>query len=189
MNKSVSKTLAAILVTLVSLFAALRPAEAGVPPNSTTTALTVSSSSVTAGTAVTLTATVTGSPAVTKGQVTFCDSTATYCDGAAVFGVAQVTSSSTATLKLVLGVGTYSIQAVYGGATNTDGPAGSTSSAQSVTVNGNASYATHTAITSSGSAGNYTLTGTVTAFGKVVPTGNVNFLDTQQQCHRSLCRL
>jgi hypothetical protein len=179
MNKFVATTLAAILVSLVSLIATQRPVQAGYP-DTTTTTLAVSSSSVAAGTVVTLTATVTSSYSVTvaEGQVTFCDATATYCDGTALFGVAQMTSNGTATLRFVPGVGSYSIQAVYGGAWSNGYPLPSTSSAQTVTVTGNASYATSTAIAASGSAGNYTLTGTVTAFGELVPTGNVNFLDT-----------
>jgi Big-like domain-containing protein/VCBS repeat protein len=178
MNTSISRNLLLILLALVFVFAGLPSAQAATSIT-TTSALTVSSSSITAGTAVTLTATVTGTSPVTVGQVTFCDSTAAHCDGPAVFGVAQVTSSSTATLKLILGVGTYSIKAVYSGAPRAAVVVlSSTSTAQSLTVTGNANYATSTAIASSGSVGNYTLTGTITAFGEIVPTGDINFLDT-----------
>jgi hypothetical protein len=179
MNTSISRASHLILLALAFVFAGLRSAQA-VPTITTTTALAVSSSSVNAGTAVTLTATVTGTSSVTVGQVSFCDSTATYCDGPALFGTAQVTSGSTATLKVILGVGTYSIQAVYSGAPHaTTAILGSTSTAQSVTVSGVANYTTSTAIASpTGSVGNYTLTGTITAFGEIDPTGNINFLDT-----------
>jgi hypothetical protein len=175
-----AKALHAILLTLMFTVAGVRPAEAEFPINTTTTSLTVSSSSVTAGTAVTLTATLMGNQApVTVGQVKFCDATAAQCDGAGLFGVAQVTTNQTATLKLVLGVGSYSIQAFYEGSF----PIGllnlpSNSPAQSVTVTGAANYATSTAIAAGGNAAGYTLTGTVTGFGKVATTGKVSFLDT-----------
>src|SRR5277367_4689872 len=77
----------------------------------TTTTLAITpDSSVAAGTAVTLTATVTraGTP-ITAGSVTFCNAAAS-CPGPGVLGVAQVTSNGTATLKLILGVGTYNVQ-------------------------------------------------------------------------------
>jgi hypothetical protein len=143
---------------------------------STTTALALSSNSVSAGNPVTLTATVTGEPyAVTKGLVTFCDATAARCDGAAVFGTAQVTSASTASVVLTLGVGTYSISAVFKGFIGTGA---STSSAQAFTVVGNASYLSSTAIGATGSVGSYTLVGTVNAFGKPPMAATVSFIDT-----------
>jgi hypothetical protein len=143
--------------------------------NPTTTTLSVSSSSVTAGTAVTLTATVSGQLLpVTKGQVAFCNAAAVYCDGAAVFGIAQVTSGGTAAITRTLGVGSYTIQAVF---SSIAGTAGSTSSPQVITVTGAANYGSSTAIAASGGAGNYTLTATVTAFGSQTATGTVSFLD------------
>jgi FG-GAP-like repeat/Bacterial Ig-like domain (group 3) len=146
----------------------------------TTTTLSFSSSSVTAGTAVTLTATVTGNPiSPTNGQVIFCNAGAAHCDGAAVFGVAQVTSTNTAIIKLRLGVGTYSIKAVFEGTVAGGGGfTASTSAAQSVTVTAISSFVSATQIAASGSVGNYTLTGTVAVFGNPAPTGTVSFLDT-----------
>jgi hypothetical protein len=136
----------------------------------------VSSSNVTAGMTVTLTATVTGqfSP-VTKGQVAFCDARATHCDGAAVIGIAQVTGDSTAAIARTLGVGSYTIQAVFSGFA---GAGGSISSPQAITVTGAASYDSRTAIAASGGVGNYTLTATLTAFGGQTTTGTISFLDT-----------
>jgi hypothetical protein len=52
------------------------------------------------------------------------------------------------------------------------------SAPQLLTVDGNASYLSFSHIASSGTPGNYTLIGAVTAFGKNVPTGTVSFLDT-----------
>ena len=50
--------------------------------------------------------------------------------------------------------------------------------AAALTVDANASYLSLSDIASSGTPGNYTLTGMVAAFGKHVPTGTVSFLDT-----------
>ncbi len=144
--------------------------------SATTTALTLSSPSVVSGTPVTLSATVlVGSTPATSGTVLFCDATAARCEDTAIFGTAQLKPNGTAALKLTLGVGQYSIDAVFQ-STNPDQR--SVSSAQSLTVAGNGSYASTTTIVASGSAGNYTLAGTVTAFGKSAFTSNISFLDT-----------
>ena len=159
-----------ILVWLVVVAAvvALAPA-ASASTLPTATALTVSSGTVTAGTVTTLTASV-GIPQpggaidpVTRGQVVFCDANALHCDGAAVFGTAQLTASSTAVLRVILGVGTYSIVAVFQGVNNAPS---STSTAQAVTVTADSSYVSSAVIAASGAPGNYTLTGTVTTFRK-----------------------
>ena len=128
---------------------------------STVTTLALSSSSVASGSPVTLTATVTagGSP-VSPGMVTFCNAAATYCEAPAVLGTAQLTPNGTASIKLFLGIGTHSIKAVFAG-TNSD--ATSSSTAQTLTVTG--VHPTTTTIASSGSAGDYTLTATVTGSG------------------------
>ena len=141
----------------------------------TTTTLTLSSSSVAAGIPVTMTATVSGALSlVTTGQVTFCEATAAHCDGAAVLGVAQVTRNGTAAITRILGVGSYTIQAVFSGIVGADGGA---SVPQAVTITGAENYNSETAIAATGSVGNYTLTGTVTVFGKPVASGTVTFLD------------
>ena len=169
-----TKTLTAILISVA--FASGSRLLADENGNPTTTTLIVSSSSLTAGMAVTLTATVTGKFApVTKGQVAFCDARAARCDGAAVFGIAQVTGGSTAAITRTLGVGSYTIQAVFAGFA---GVGGSTSSPQAITVTGAANYGSSTAIAASGGVGNYTLTATLTAFGSPTATGSISYLDT-----------
>ncbi|MFZ0419023.1 MAG: Ig-like domain repeat protein [Candidatus Sulfotelmatobacter sp.] len=168
------KTLAALLISLGFVFAS--PSLASDSGNPTTTTLTVSSISVKAKTAVRLTATVTGRffP-VTTGQVTFCDAMAAHCDGAGVFGMAQVTSSGVAAIKVTLGVGSYRIKAVFSGIV---GAEGSASAPLAVTVAGAANYGSQTTLAASGAVGNYTLQSTVTAYGKPRATGDVSFLDT-----------
>ena len=141
---------------------------------SSTTSLSVSPASVAAGNAVTLTATVTANDPVTRGQVMFCAAAAAHCDGPALFGVAQLTTDSTAAIKLTLGAGSYSIKAIFSGITGTTG---STSAAHSLAVTGAANYASSTTIAATGSAGAYTLTGQVTFFGKAAATGTISFLD------------
>src|SRR5579863_7489639 len=129
------------------------------------------SNSVLAGTTVTLTTTVVvGVIPLTQGLVVFCDANAARCEGAAILGTAQLTGSGSATFRLVPGVGSYSIQAVLQGSI--------TSSPQPLTVSGNSSYPSATTIETTGTAGDYTLTGTVTAFGRETPAGAVSFLDT-----------
>jgi len=144
------------LVALAFLAGASRTSAA--PGATTATTLTVSSGSVTAGTVTTLTATVTrtGFPGptttnVTLGQVVFCDATAAQCDGAAVFGTARMTPGGTAQLKLILGVGTHSIKAVYQGFVTSNRTPPSISAAQTVTVTANSSYLTFTQIAETGS--------------------------------------
>jgi Bacterial Ig-like domain (group 3)/FG-GAP-like repeat len=145
----------------------------------TTTTLSVSPTSVSAGTAATLTATVMlGTDHITRGIVVFCDANAEHCEGSAIFGKAQLTSSGVATLRLILGVNTYSIDAVFLG---TGANPTSKSVAHGLTVNGIASYGSATTITAGGSPGNYILTGTVAAFGRPVPIGSVSFLDISNQ--------
>ena len=153
-------------------------------PTTTTLALSDSSgllssgSSVTAGTVVTFTATVINTSPVTTGLVTFCDfATATYCDNSALIGTAQLTSAGTAIISLVPGMGNHSYVAVFNGTPyGTPANAASTSSLQALTVTG---YRTTTSISASGSAGSYTLTGTVVGWGNsnVGPTGSVSFMD------------
>jgi Bacterial Ig-like domain (group 3)/FG-GAP-like repeat len=132
---------------------------------------------VTSGSAVTLTATVTaGTTSVTNGQVNFCDATAAYCMDIHILATAQLTSSGTATYKFRPGIGSHSYKAVFVG---TNSYAGSISNASSLTVTGTSGpFATATSIAETGAWGDYTLTGTVTeAGGTTAPTGTVSFLD------------
>jgi hypothetical protein len=147
----------------------------------TTTTLTVSASTVTWGTVVTLSAAVTSGSsngALTTGLVTFCNSAAAFCEAPAVIGSAQLTSAGTAVFKFVPAVGTYSYVAVFSGVTTPAAFAKSTSSAQPLTVT--VPYPSTTAISSTGSAPSYTLTGTVVGSGSLTlsPTGSVTFMDT-----------
>jgi large repetitive protein len=161
-----ASTSAAVVLTVASSVA-----------TGTTFAITPASS-VNAGTAVTFTATVlSNSLPVYPGMVLFCNASAAHCDGSALLGSAPLDSSGVATFKFVPGFGTYSIKAVYPGV-GTDSASASVSAAQTLTVNGIASYLSFSAIAATGVAGDYTLTGTVSAFGIAAPSGPVNFLNT-----------
>ena len=147
-------------------------------PSATATKLQISAggsavTSVASGTVVTLTATVSaGSTALKSGQVNFCTGVATGCDPTHMIGSAQLTSAGTATLKFIPGMGARNYKAVFVG-TNSDATSSSADTALTVT----ASQATSTTIASTGSAGDYTLTATVTGQGSVAPTGSISFLD------------
>jgi hypothetical protein len=152
------------------------------PATSTTMTVTSGGSpvtSVTPGTAVTLTATIlAGITPITSGQVKFCDASATECTDIHVLATAEITSAGTAAYKFVPGPGTYNYTAelVEGGF-----GLASSSAASSLTVGPAPSvvYSDNTAITESGSPGDYTLTATVVGFGgPAAPTGNISFLDT-----------
>jgi Bacterial Ig-like domain (group 3)/FG-GAP-like repeat/FG-GAP repeat len=167
----------AVLATLIFL-AVTCPLSAGPGPvaATTVTTLSVSSAEVTAGAAVTLTATVTSnsSPFV-LGQVVFCDANAARCEDSAIFGRASLAAAGTATIKLTLGAGTYSIVAAF---QPLPLARASASAPVALTVDGNASYLSSTTIAASGTPGNYTLVGGVTALGRQLPTGTVSFLDS-----------
>lgn len=138
-----------------------------------------SGGSIAKGSEVSLTATVTsGSTKVTVGQVNFCDGSVTYCTDIHLLGTAQLTSAGTATIKFHPGLGDHSYKAVFAGTPNGSIPyAGSTSNTVTFTVTGISP--TTTTITSSGSAGNYTLTAEVTGTASVPwPSGTISFLDT-----------
>jgi len=141
---------------------------------STTTALTASASTITAGSSITFTATITpaaGSTAIPTGTVTFTDGTTTLGTGTVSSGVATFTTSA-------LPSGSQSITASYGGDTNFTG---STSSAVVIAVNAPI-VATTTVLsasaTSAVSGTGINFTATVTpASGSTTPTGTVTFLD------------
>jgi len=166
----VFRTHIAWLVLAVVAVVAPQPARASLTQVTNTLSI-APNNSVVAGSTVTLSARVMdGTIPVTQGVVMFCDANAKHCEGAAIFGTAQLTGSGLATLRLVLGVGSYSIQAVFQSLV--------TSSRQPLTVSGNANYPSATAIRASGTTGDYTLTGTVSVFGRGAPAGTVSFLDT-----------
>lgn len=156
-----------------ALFVSTLPAVAFAVPSVTTLSITPSTT-VNAGTVVTMTANVSdGSPV--RGQVDFCLTTSTYCTGTAVLATVQTTTLGNAVYRSVPGAGTYSVKAVFHG-TNT--VTSSSSAAQTITVNGIGSYATSTSIASIGNPGNYTLTATVAGFGNLPASGTVDFLNT-----------
>jgi sugar lactone lactonase YvrE len=151
----------------------------GIAPSGATTTLAVTSggnpvTTVTVGSVVTLTATAkSGSTALTTGLVDFCDATAPFCTDIHLLGTAQLTSAGTASIKLRPGTGNHSYKAVFAG-TKTYGSGASAASALTVTgMNPSAS-----AITQTGTVGNYTLTATVGGPGMAPPTGAVSFLDS-----------
>jgi hypothetical protein len=141
-----------------------------------------SGGSVASGSEVTLTAVVTaGSTKLNVGQVNFCDASVTYCTDIHLLGTAQLTSAGTAVFRLHPGIGIHSYKAVFAGTPNgATAYAGSTSATATLTVTG--TFPTTTAIATSGSAGDYTLTATVTSLvnssSLFAPTGTVSFLDT-----------
>ena len=144
----------------------------------TTTALVVRSngvivSIVNAGTLVTLTASVeTGGKPVPLGQVNFCDAAAPLCSDIHLLGTVPLTTAGTAALKFVPRAGNHSYKAEFVGTANDNA---SVSPAKPLMVHG----ITTTAITRSGSPGDYTLKATVTGSAvKVTPAGNVEFRDT-----------
>jgi Bacterial Ig-like domain (group 3)/MBG domain (YGX type)/FG-GAP-like repeat/FG-GAP repeat len=167
-------------LTRMVLLVAVLPGTVTRAQTATTTALTISPSTspLAPQTVVTLTATVTaGVTPVHPGLVTFCDATASYCIGLAVLGTAQLTSDGTAVLRFIPGSGSHSYKAIFAGtSTNT----ASTSTPQAVTVSPPTTFPTTTAITFTGSAGNYTLTATVVGIGNATlgPTSSVSFIDT-----------
>ena len=139
----------------------------------TATALTASSSALTYGQPLILTATVTAaSGAIPTGTVTF-------DNGAVSLGTANLNGSGVATLTLTPAVGSYSITANYGGSA-TDQPSES-SPPVALTVTAAASIATATTLTTSATtlkAGQTaTLTATVTAATGSAPSGFVTFLN------------
>jgi len=153
-----------ILFAILAVSAPL-VAFAGTP---TTTSLAISSggvpvTNVPSGSVVTLTATVSAHP----GLVEFCDATAKYCTDEHRLGIAQVTTSGTATYSFFPTLGKHSYKAVFVGTTaNT----ASSSQPQALVVTG-----ATTTITSTGAPGAYTLTATVA--GSVFASGNISFLD------------
>src|SRR5579862_5668917 len=157
-----------LLTALAVLFGWTTPSF-GISQGSTTLTITPGNT-VPAGTAVTFVANVTP---VEPGFVMFCNFSDT-CAGSSLLGTAQVTSAGAATLRLVLGVGTYNVEAVY----IARGGRRSQSSPQQLTVTANSTYPSSVAISANGNTGTYTLSSTVTGFGINAPSGNVSFLDS-----------
>jgi hypothetical protein len=166
--------LSAVLTVVCTL---TTPAQAA--PLATTTAVTLSSSSVAWSAAtpaeVTLTASVAASGApVATGSITFCDVSAALCEDAAILGKAQLVAGK-AILRIIPAIGIHSYKAVFHGTTSF---AASTSPSQTLTVTG--LYPTTTALAATGNPSGYTLTATVVGFASQPPvlTGSVTFQDT-----------
>jgi hypothetical protein len=142
----------------------------------TTTTLFTTPQNPSSGSVIVMTAQVSAVEfTVAGGTMTFTD---TYNGVSEVLGTVQVQSTignpGTAILEIeVGGVGVHQFTANYGG---TAVFATSSSSPQSVTFAG--PYLSSTALASTGASPNATLTGTVSAFGPVTPTGSVTFTDT-----------
>ncbi|WP_281175964.1 beta strand repeat-containing protein [Edaphobacter aggregans] len=142
----------------------------------TVTTLTATATGAVSGSIVTMTANVSsaGQP-VPGGTVTFRD---TFAGAAQDLGTAQVQSANgtpgLAILKTeVGGVGAHSIVAIYNAP-----KAYSTSSSAPAALTFQAPYSSATALAITGSGGTYTLTGTLSAFGPIQPTGSLTFTDT-----------
>ncbi len=145
--------------------------------SATATALTLSATSVNAGTAVTLTAHVTsGSTAVAPGILLFCNAAYAACTGPAVLATAVLNAQGTAARTLMLPAGSYSILASFQG---TAPYAASASAPQSLTVQGASTYATKAALTSvTGSKGTYAMGASLSSHAPLAPTGSLVFTDT-----------
>ena len=138
-NFSARQNISRVLLFLAPVLAVLTAAVPGraATVNSTTTTLAFSPTSVTAGSAVTLTATVTsGGTPLPSGQVVFCNASSAHCDDSAVLGTVWVTKSGTAILRRTLPTGTTNITAVFQA---TNSYAASSSGVQAVVVSGQVS--------------------------------------------------
>ncbi len=141
--------------------------------------LAASSTTLTVAQPVTLTATVTtGGIPSTAGTVTFFDGAVPLATAQVVGGIpAKGFTTGTAVLKKILGPGTHSIKAIYGGILAA--PAAVTSSVVSVSVTGTTPSTTLlTAAPNAVNAVNYDLTATVTGYGLLAPSGSVDFAET-----------
>lgn len=143
----------------------------------TVTALTISSTAVAYKNPVILTATVTsGGTPVRSGLVFFCDATATFCGNNSAIGTVQLTTGASAVLRLGSGsLGNHSYKAVFRA---NNSYLSSTSNTVTYSVKG--TYASITAVSSTGSVGAYTLSAGVFGVGSplIGPTGDFTFLDT-----------
>jgi FG-GAP-like repeat/Bacterial Ig-like domain (group 3) len=144
--------------------------------SSTSTTLFTTPQNPSSGAVITMTAQVSSFEyTVAGGSVTFFD---TYNGVTEALGTVQVQSTNgspgTAIFETeVGGVGSHQFLATYNGTGFFI-----TSSSQPQAVNFVAPYRSAVALSSTGSGSNYTLTGTVSAFGPSAPSGSVTFTDT-----------
>jgi hypothetical protein len=157
---------------IVCLLLLSRVAEA---QSATATTLTATAAGSVSGSIVTMTANVSsGGQPVTGGTVTFQDA---HLGVTQILGTVQVQSANGTPGSAILmtevgGVGAHSIVAVYNSP-----QAYTTSTSASVVLTFQSPYSSATALAITGSSGSYTLTGTVSAFGPIQPTGSITFTD------------
>jgi len=162
------------------LLSILSPVAFGTTPNPspTVTTLAISATSVAYQTPIILTATVTsGNSPISAGLVLFCEATAKYCENNSALGIAQLSfPAATASVKIGSGpIGNHSYKAVF---IANDNYTSSVSNTVTYAVIG--TYGSSTALTASGTIGNYSLLATVAGAGSLNtgPTGSISFLDT-----------
>jgi FG-GAP-like repeat/Bacterial Ig-like domain (group 3) len=162
-----------MLLSALALLTAM-PAAWAISP--TTTSLFITPDAPASGAVITMTAQVSSDEfTVAGGSVTFVD---TYNGVSEVVGTVQVQSTNGNPGLAVLetevgGVGVHQFVANFTGTVPF-----SASSSTTQSVNFIPTYLSATALASSGTTGNYTLTATVSAFGPTAPTGSVTFTDT-----------
>ena len=170
-GRSHARLASSALVFFLLLFSRIAGAQ-----SPTVTTLTATSAGSVSGSIVTMTANVSSTgQAVSGGTVTFQD---TFAGAAQVLGTVQVQSAigtpGLAVLRTeVGGVGSHSIVAIYNAPKAYNA---STSAPAALTFQSPYSSATSLAATPNGGA--FTLTGTLSAFGPMQPTGSLTFTDT-----------
>jgi Bacterial Ig-like domain (group 3)/FG-GAP-like repeat len=131
--------------------------------------------SVAVGTAVTLAAQVSNTAKAHMDRIVlFCNAAVALCEDSALLGSAPIAPGGFAKARLQLGVGTYSIRAVYQG-DNTYAP--STSAAQALVVRGKSVTSTG-AVSAEQVNGVYNLTSQVAVFGRPQIGGTLTFKDS-----------
>jgi hypothetical protein len=162
-------------LVLLFTFAALLAAQAP-----TTTTLAINPSSYVAfNTVVTLTATVRDVGPVAQGVVDFCNADMVDCAvGDGLYGSAEITTAGTgnASISKIFGYGNHNIKAVFHNIPGVD--AGSTSSTGTLTVQASQIYTSSITLGETGTSTDYTLAGSLTAFGSQILGGTLTFLDT-----------
>jgi hypothetical protein len=146
--------------------------------SSTITTLSATPSGTVSGSVVAMTANVSsGGQPVTGGTITFRD---TFAGAPQDLGTIQVQSANgTAGMAILTtevgGVGAHSIVAIYNAPKAYDT---STSDPVALTFSSPYSSATAVAVTGNGTPGSYTLTGTLSGFGPMQPSGGLTFVNT-----------
>jgi hypothetical protein len=142
----------------------------------TTTTLTISPGGlISEGTIVTFVAAVKNPAPVTQGSVYFCGMLISRClVGEGLYGSARLTSGGTATLHTRLNVGDNDVTAVF---IATRGNLSSVSPAIVLPVSAKVVYPSSTSLAAGGGGGNYTVTGSVSSYGREQMNGTVELLN------------